>query len=173
MAAGRSGPWVIPIAGLLRGHGRQEETRQATMSELRVVSSVVAAGSQIRVELVLDPVVGGVEVSGTVAGPWHGECRRCLAAVGGELRCEVRELYLFDSAASEDTYQLSGDQLDLEPMVRDALALDLPVAPLCRPDCRGLCPACGADLNSTQCSCSPPPDPRWAALEGLDRPPLS
>ncbi|HET6915863.1 MAG TPA: DUF177 domain-containing protein [Acidimicrobiales bacterium] len=68
----------------------------------------------------------------------------------------------------EETYPLKGELLDLQPLVRDALLLDLPLAPLCREDCKGLCPTCGADLNDGPCSCArAPADPRWAALDLL------
>jgi uncharacterized protein len=55
----------------------------------------------------------------------------------------------------------------LRPLVRDALLLELPLAPLCREDCRGLCAHCGADLNDGPCDCAPPRDPRWDALDVL------
>ena len=55
--------------------------------------------------------------------------------------------------------------LDPEPLVRDAIALELPFAPLCSPTCRGLCPRCGGDRNLGECSCTEAIDPRWAALE--------
>jgi uncharacterized protein len=55
----------------------------------------------------------------------------------------------------------------LRPLVRDALLLELPLAPLCRPDCRGLCARCGADLNAGPCSCVADRDPRWGALDAL------
>ena len=57
----------------------------------------------------------------------------------------------WDADLDEDTYPLEGDQLDLRPLVRDALLLELPLAPLCREDCRGLCAECGADLNLGPC----------------------
>ena len=61
-----------------------------------------------------------------------------------------------------------GEEIDLELPVRDALLLDLPTAPLCREDCAGLCPACGADQNETSCDCDLSiPDPRWDALREL------
>ena len=67
-----------------------------------------------------------------------------------------------------DTYPLRHDEIDLEPMVHDAVLLELPQAPLCRPDCRGLCPTCGADLNAQSCDCDQNPiDPRWEALGAL------
>ena len=68
----------------------------------------------------------------------------------------------------EETYPLRGEMLDLQPLVRDALLLELPLAPLCNEECKGLCPACGADLNDGPCSCDTrPADPRWSALDSL------
>ena len=68
-----------------------------------------------------------------------------------------------------ETYPLDDDTLDLEPLVRDALLLELPLAPLCTEDCAGLCPSCGADRNETQCDCRvDDTDPRWAALRSLE-----
>jgi uncharacterized protein len=68
----------------------------------------------------------------------------------------------------EETYPLVGEHLDLRPLVRDALLLELPIAPLCRDDCRGLCPTCGADLNEGTCACEDPTsDPRWSVLDRL------
>ena len=63
--------------------------------------------------------------------------------------------------------QLCDDTLDLAPLVRDALVLELPMAPLCRDDCAGLCPQCGANRNEGQCGCVAPRDPRWANLDVL------
>ena len=117
----------------------------------------------------LESVLGGVSVTGTVSAPWTGACRRCLAAASGVLDCPVRELYTEDGDGDE-TYPLDDDDVDLEPLVRDAVLLELPLAPLCRPDCRGLCPICGADRNVEPCDCEAPPDPRWAALDVLRLP---
>ncbi len=61
------------------------------------------------------------------------------------------------------------DQVDLELVSREAILLDLPLAPLCREDCAGLCPTCGIDLNEGACDCAPSTaDPRWSALDALD-----
>ncbi len=67
----------------------------------------------------------------------------------------------------EDAYPMTGNDLDLEPMARDAVLLELPLAPLCAPDCRGLCPQCGANRNLGDCECAPARDPRWSALDAL------
>jgi uncharacterized protein len=63
----------------------------------------------------------------------------------------------------EETY--TGHQIDLDPVVREQLALALPHYPLCREGCKGLCPACGQNLNEKECGCDRHvPDPRWAGL---------
>jgi uncharacterized protein len=108
-----------------------------------------------------------VLVTGTVTAPWEGECRRCLGTARGTLAVGVRELYE-DQADGLETYPLHGDQLDLAPLVRDAVLLELPQVPLCAEACLGLCPNCGANRNDGSCSCeTDTTDPRWAALDVL------
>jgi uncharacterized protein len=172
-----AGPWLVPITTLKRSLGaRREERRSARVGELRVAGSVVPVEAEAAADAVLVSVDGGIEVTAVITAPWRGECRRCLKPIAGELRCDVREVYRPRTRGEaedpdEDTYPLHGEQLDLQPLVRDALILELPMAPLCRPDCRGLCPTCGADLNDGPCDCPPSGgDPRWAILDVL-RPP--
>jgi uncharacterized protein len=170
-------PWLVPVNTLRRQPGtRRVERRAGPVGELSVVGSVVPASAEAVASVLLDSVVGGIEVTGEVRAPWQGECRRCLRPLSGELRCEVRELYRprpagEDPEVDEDTYPLPGDQVDLRPLVRDALLLELPLAPLCGEDCRGLCPVCGSDLNTGPCQCERPAgDPRWGALDVLRSP---
>jgi uncharacterized protein len=63
--------------------------------------------------------------------------------------------------------RILGDEVSTEPLVTEQLVLNLPMKPLCRPDCAGLCPTCGADLNAGRCECAPPGDSRWADLEAF------
>jgi len=79
-----------------------------------------------------------------------------------------------DDAAAEpteddlDLFPYDGDEIDLEPLLREQLVLAMPFAPLCAEDCKGLCPQCGADLNQTTCQCDRTPiDPRLAALKDI------
>lgn len=167
-------PWLIPITNLKRSLGnRREEQRSGQVGELRVADTTVAADAIVDADAVLDSVDGGIEVTATVAAPWSGECRRCLRPVNGRLEARVRELFRprhrgENPDDDEETYPLTGEQLDLRPLVRDAILLELPIAPLCRPDCAGLCPTCGADRNEGDCGCPPTTgDPRWAALDLL------
>lgn len=167
-------PWLVPVTTLRRSLGnRREEHRAGTVGELRVADSVVPAGSTVTADAVLDSVDGGIEVTADIEARWVGQCRRCLKPVGGQLRTHVREMFRSRSPGErpdedEETYPLSGEMLDLRPLVRDAVLLDLPLAPLCHEGCAGLCPTCGADLNDGDCGCPPPAqDPRWAALDAL------
>jgi len=70
-----------------------------------------------------------------------------------------------------DLFPYDGEAIDLEPLFREQFVLAVPFAPLCREDCKGLCPQCGTDRNTGTCSCEPPIDPRLAALKGLKLPP--
>lgn len=132
-----------------------------------VAGTSVPAGAEVAVDAALEAAQPGVLVTGVVEAPWVAECRRCLAPARGRVRMQVRELFQ-PGGDPETTYPLVGDQLDLEPLARDAVVLELPLAPLCRADCRGLCPTCGADRNLEGCGCEEVQrDPRWAALDAL------
>ena len=168
MASGH--PFVVHVAKLRREIGaRWEERREGSIEGLDCSGSAVPERATAVAEVVLESVLGGVSVTGTVSAPWVGACRRCLTPASGLLRLPVRELYTEDGDG-EETYPLVGDELDLEPLVRDAVLLELPQAPLCRPDCRGLCPFCGVNRNEEACGCEAPPDPRWGALDVLRMP---
>jgi uncharacterized protein len=125
----------------------------------------------VDLDVTLEAVEGGVVVTGTVTAPWVGECRRCLGPVAATLRASVEEIFVREPEEGE-AYPILGDHIDLEPLAREAVVLALPLAPLCRPDCAGLCPSCGADLNAGPCTCPPAgADSRWAALDALRQDP--
>lgn len=159
---------MVNVSNLRRQPGTsQREHRSGRMGGLRMPHSEVPEDSEVTVDALLEAATGGVVVLADVEAPWRGECRRCLGEARGKLEVQVRELYSPDSDP-ELCYPLPGDQLDLGPLVRDAVLLDLPQAPLCRADCRGLCPVCGVDRNSEGCDCvEPAADPRWAGLDIL------
>ena len=100
----------------------------------------------------------------------HGPCMRCLADAVVDLSVDAREYHASqpgDSPELRSEYVVD-DQLELSAWARDAIALALPDQILHAPDCAGLCPVCGKDLN-TEPHTHPDetPDPRWSALEGL------
>jgi uncharacterized protein len=99
----------------------------------------------------------------------HGPCYRCLEDAVLELPISARE-YQATTPESDEmrTPYLERDNLDLSAWARDALALELPDKILCRPDCAGLCPICGKNLNDEPHEhAEPKSDSRWAALAEL------
>ena len=127
----------------------------------------VPAEAPLAVDVLLESVMEGILVSGRVAGPLLLRCARCLTEFDSDLDVNVRELFAANPDAEADDYPLEEDHVNLEPMVRDAVVLELPFSPLCRPDCRGLCERCGGDRNREECACGPDVDPRWSGLEAL------
>jgi DUF177 domain-containing protein len=161
------GAFVVSVARLRRRSGASSHVAPAgPIADLQVTGTAVPEGADVAADVTLETIAGGIAVRGVVTAPWTGTCRRCLVPLTGRLEVPVRELYT-EGGDGEDTYPLAGDEVDLEPLARDAVLLDLPVAPLCRPNCKGLCPICGADLNEVTCGCGAPRDPRWAALDAL------
>ena len=162
------GAFAVNVAELVRRPGTQKEVHLVgPATSMQVVDSRVADGASITADLVLESLTDGIVVTGTVTAPWEGSCRRCLTGVGGELAVDVRELYQ-QKPTAEEAFPFHGDRIDLEPMVREAILLELPLAPVCRPDCAGLCPVCGTDRNATDCDHRPDvTDPRWAVLDDL------
>ena len=131
----------------------------------------VPAGSPVELDLRLESVVEGVLVSGSATVEVRGECVRCLGEVSDELEVAIQELYVFPGVEPDDDLasRLRGDLIDLEPLLRDEVVLDLPFQPLCRDDCSGLCVDCGANLNDDPGHRHEERlDPRWDALRGLE-----
>ena len=159
----------IPLAAALRHPGNARPVVVAAeLDGLSGIAAEVAAGSPVAVDLMLERVPEGIVVRGTLTAAWNAACSRCLEPVAGEISVHVDELFETHPLEGE-TYKLDDDVIDLEPMVRDALLLDLPLAPLCADDCAGLCATCGVNRNVTHCECvTQEIDPRWAALRSLE-----
>ena len=161
-------PFRLGVADLIGRPGvKRRERFGATLDTLEVAASRVPASATVTIDATLEWVTDGILVTGTVSAPWEGECRRCLGPARGVARADVREL--FERRPREgESYLLDHDVVDLEPLTRDALLLELPLAPLCDPGCLGLCPSCGVNRNESPCSCAEQGrDPRWAALDVL------
>lgn len=124
-----------------------------------------------RVDLRIDAMTdGAVRVQGRLRAPVESACRRCLEGIARtvEIELDLRfdpEISLEDE--SDGLYRLDPDapELDLVPALREELLLALPEFPLCKPDCRGICPTCGENRNERECGCrAESADSRWDAL---------
>jgi uncharacterized protein len=170
-------PLVLDTRQLPRAPGsmRTVERVVAAPGDLGLAMIGVPEGADLRLDLRLESVSEGVLVSGTVSGPAEGECARCLRPISTELEVTIQELFAYPDSTTDATTEqdevgrLQGDLIDLQPAVRDAVVLALPSSPLCRDDCPGLCPVCGAywdDLPADH-GHEERVDPRWAALDKL------
>ena len=168
MAARQVSPLRLNVADLRRRAGQQRELEiDAVLEGLEVTVSQVPAGEAVHVALRLQSVPESVVVDGTAEAPWTGQCRRCLRPVTGTLRAELQEVFETHPVEGE-TWPLQGDQIDVEQAVRESVVLELPLVPLCKDDCQGLCPQCGADRNDVDCGHTlDTSDPRWAGLDAL------
>jgi uncharacterized protein len=168
-------PYLVPVAALLRDVPSSLPVDfEAPFDEPHEfaprgpVETDVFPEALVRVKLRLESFSGGLRARGRVEAPWHGICRRCSAPVLGVTNVAVNERFVDDPDVTDElTYPINQSFVDLAPLVHDAILLDLPLAPLCRADCQGLCPYCGIDRNEASCDCQAPRDPRWATLDGL------
>jgi uncharacterized protein len=167
--------WVIDTREVGRRPGNMR-TYQRTIPAppgfgLEVIG--IPENSPIELDLRFESATEGVFVSGTAQADVEGECARCLEPIGYPLTVRLGELFAYPDTATEATTdadeisRVVDDLVDTEEMVRDAVLLALPLAPLCADDCRGLCPDCGgrwADLDPQHSHETM--DARWAALRG-------
>ena len=156
--------------GRRAGSMRTVKTVVEAPADLGIAVIGVPAGSPVDLDLRLESVVEGVLVTGTAVVQLNGECVRCLGQIADESEVDIQELFAYSEsdASEEEASRLHGDLIDLEPVLRDQVVLELPFQPVCAPDCAGLCVVCGTDLNSQPGhSHSDGIDPRWAKLAGL------
>ncbi len=133
-----------------------------------------AGAFEARVETVGDKVL----VQGRAQVPVRLKCARCLAGFGVDLDfgiTHILEPRPEDDSEEEmelddgdlDVSYIEGPEFDISEVVREHMHLALPMNPLCKDDCAGLCDRCGGDLNDGDCGCKAPVDPRWAGLADI------
>ena len=127
----------------------------------------VPAGAKLRIDGRLEALHDGILVTAQVDGVALGECVRCLIPVEQPVEVDFQELFAYPGTSDFD-YEVQGDVLDLDQVVRDTVVPALPFQPVCQEDCEGLCPVCGVRLlDDPGHHHDPQVDPRWAALEEL------
>jgi uncharacterized protein len=136
---------------------------------------LVPVGGDVDLDLRFQAVSEGVLVTGSAVAPLTGECARCLDPLTSSIEVSFQELYRYlpdpdEDGADGENRNLDGDFLDLEPAFRDAVVLALPLSPLCRDDCPGLCVECGAKLAEAgpDHGHGDKVDPRWGILAKLE-----
>lgn len=160
-------PLVVNAVELLRRPGSTKDIDVVVVAEDFEFNDSRIDDVPVQVRLHLEALSDGIAVTGVATAHWHGECKRCLAPVQESTEIDIDELYQV-KVTDPDAFPIDADQLTLLPMVRENILVVVPQFLLCQPECKGMCPQCGADLNEGQCSCATPvTDDRWAALEAL------
>jgi uncharacterized protein len=165
------GPFAVPTGELFRHAGARHEVRLSGRLPHLALSTTRLADDDVVADLVLEAQGDAVTATGSVSARWVGECRRCLELTEGEVTVPLSEAFEPDPVDGE-TYPLGREEVDLGPAIREALALALPLAPLCRDDCTGPDPEAhpvttAADEGEPADGEPAPADPRWAGLDAL------
>jgi uncharacterized protein len=166
---------VVNVAGLLGEASGSQREIAVDVAGLDLGDDLVGAG-RVSVEARVARTNRGVIVTGRVRTALADTCGRCLAPLRIPIDAPIEEEVLplvdlqsglrLDTSAEPEVFRLTDHhELDLEPLAREAIQLAAPIAPVCRPDCRGLCPECGGDLNEgAHDHGEAPVDPRLAKL---------
>ena len=187
MSSTKESPFLFSCHDLPRRAGEMREY-ELTITEhepLGIPFFAIPDGEAIEIDLRVAAVSEGILASAAVRATAIGECTRCLDRIELELDEQFHELYIYERDPrakkgkhrqekeiivedEDEVLMVEEDRIDLEPPIRDALILNLPVNPLCSEDCLGLCSTCGvkwADLP--QDHAHEQIDIRWAGLEKL------
>ena len=195
MARVEDSPWAIPVAQIASRAGQSKPIDADFPAPSGIADSIVGIkeGEPVHVSGQFDSIVDGLIFTGRLVAPFVSECTRCLKPIDEDWPVDVTVFFPYESGQdkangkggkskqddeidiiagedeSEDTYPLleNGAFADIEAMIRDTLVESLPLQPLCRPDCRGLCSQCGADLNEDPDHHHDVTDIRFAGLAGL------
>jgi uncharacterized protein len=169
-------PLTFDISRLPRRPGSMQRVCESVPSPSRIGLDLIAIdeGAPLDLDLRFESVSEGVLVSGTVTGPTSGECARCLAGMNGQVRVHLTELFAYPDSTTEATTEqdeighIVDGTIDLEQPLIDTVVLELPLSPVCRPDCPGLCSDCGVPLAEAEPGHHHEQiDPRWAKLSGM------
>ena len=195
MARTEDSPWAVSVAQVASRPGQSKEIDATFPAPSGIGDEIVGVdeGADVSVVGSFDSIVDGLILNARISAPVHAECTRCLKPIDEDWPVDVTVFFPYESGQdkangkggkskqddeidiiagedeSEDTYPLleNGAFADIEAMIRDTLVESLPLQPLCRPDCRGLCSQCGADLNENPDHHHDVTDIRFAGLAGL------
>lgn len=128
--------------------------------------SVLAYDGPLRAEGAVVNSAGTLTLQATIRAKLHCVCDRCGTEFDREKTVAVEAGIAVDES-EEDLFQMEDDEIDLDEVLYTCFVLDMDAKVLCRPNCKGLCDGCGANLNVEKCTCKKEIDPRWAVLEQL------
>jgi uncharacterized protein len=164
----KSNPLLINVGFLVKADAGYSRTIEFDVPEMVLGEDLTLSDLKGSADFGRTPqgLVAEVQFSGKT----QTECARCLDPFELPVATEFTELYAFDERSMSESQLLvpANHQIDLAPLAREYLLLDMPITPLCRPDCLGLCVVCGANRNNEDCGHDQHPgDPRLSILKDL------
>ncbi len=130
-----------------------------TLPPQTYMGTEVAFAAPLHVEATYGYDGGGFTVTGTVKTALRSACALCAKEFDEPFEFAFEERFVKDPGPEDEAYPVGNEELDITRPVLDNLFLNLPLQSICRPDCKGLCPVCGCDLNSVQCACAAEAEP--------------
>ena len=176
MARVEDSPWAIPVAQIASRAGQSKPIDADFPAPSGIGDSIVGIkeGEPVHVSGQFDSIVDGLIFTGRLVAPFVSECTRCLKPIDEDWPVDVTVFFPYESGQDKATGKggksKKDDEIDIiagEDESEDTLVESLPLQPLCRPDCRGLCSQCGADLNEDPDHHHDVTDIRFAGLAGL------
>lgn len=189
MSRPEDSPWAIPVAQVGARAGQSKQIDLDLPAPTGIGDQIVGIRAGVPVHLTgsFESLVDGLIFMAQIRAPLQAECARCLKTIQDDMEVSATAFFPFKTPEPEpltgkteiivgedeeeggDIYPLSrgGAFADLESLLRDNLAESLPLQPLCKPDCRGLCPQCGLNLNDHPDHHHQVIDDRWDILKEL------
>ena len=162
----------INIASVLRNDGASKEfSGNVELGNLDYMGSTLSFKEPLAVNGKVYSIGGALEISAEITGEYSTVCSRCGQPVEGKLTAELFESIDSDlSEIDEECITVSGNVIDISGSIDACIFEELPMQPLCKEDCKGLCPVCGIDLNKNECNCDDTVyDPRFAIFRNLSK----
>lgn len=160
--------YKVLISEALKERGaKQKISLNLSFSPVDMGSEHIVFLKPVSGELLVENVGDEVELTGTVDTRVSLTCDRCLGGFEKDVELEVFEFFQKDLTDEEDALPIEGDSIDVGHAVEQSVLLTFPIRNVCREDCRGLCPECGADLNQGDCECPPVEEGPFAQLKDL------
>lgn len=159
----------LDLRDLIEIPGATRPFRTALDEQRLLGPSITGFSAPPEAEGEIKNTAGVLDLSATIRAGERCVCDRCGAVFDRDTVMEVRVPLAADleDADNFDGFALEGDGIDVADVLETCFILDAESKCLCRPDCRGLCPVCGKNLNEGDCACAKPLDPRFAVLGQL------
>ena len=160
----------INIASVLRNDGASKAfSGNVELGTFDYMGSTLTFHKPLNIEGKVYNIGGTLEISAQITGYYTTECSRCGQIVEAELKAELFESVDSDfSGIDDECIVVSGNVIDISGSIDACIFGSIPMQPLCREDCKGLCPVCGIDLNKNECNCETEVyDPRFAIFRKL------